>query len=164
MLKRFAEAGVAVFQNRSTVDKFVHCQGISGNIKMMCWSKKTCSCHWRKTNGCKIFANKRWNRGETNPFLTHPDHVQTLWNKKIKKIWQLSNWRKQTAAKLEKNLERNTLVLFVWPVRMGSMALLAPHVLLESIQPSTYSFWAFKPVYTKAFRPVSGSMWQSVER
>ena len=36
MLKRFAEAGVAVFQNRSTVDKFVHCQGISGNIKMMC--------------------------------------------------------------------------------------------------------------------------------
>ena len=106
MLKRFAEAGVAVFQNRSTVDKFVHCQGISGNIKMMCWSKKTCSCHWRKTNGCKHFANKRWNRGETNPFLTHPDHVQTLWNKKIKKIWQLSNWRKQTAAKLEKNLER----------------------------------------------------------
>ena len=30
-------------------------------------------------------------------------------------------------------------------------------------RPSTYSFWASKPVYTKAFRPVSGSMWQSVE-
>ena len=28
--------------------------------------------------------------------------------------------------------------------------------------PSTYSFWAFKPVYTKTFRPVSGSMWQSM--
>ena len=28
--------------------------------------------------------------------------------------------------------------------------------------PSTYSFWPFKPVYTKAFKPVSGSMWQSV--
>ena len=26
------------------------------------------------------------------------------------------------------------------------------------IHPSTYSFWAFKPVYTKAFRPVSGDM------
>ena len=30
-----------------------------------------------------------------------------------------------------------------------------------SYHPSTYSFWAFKPVYTKAFRSVSGSMWQS---
>ena len=27
---------------------------------------------------------------------------------------------------------------------------------------STYGFWAFKPVYTKAFRPVSGSMWKSM--
>ena len=30
-----------------------------------------------------------------------------------------------------------------------------------SYHPSTYSFWAFKPAYKKAFRPVSGSIWQS---
>ena len=30
---------------------------------------------------------------------------------------------------------------------------------LPIIHPSTYSFWTLKPVYTEAFKQVSGSMW-----
>ena len=44
----------------------------------------------------------------------------------------------------------------------GALRIGSPRDFRPTVQPSTYSFWAFEPVYTKAFRPVSGSMLQSM--
>ena len=50
----------------------------------------------------------------------------------------------------------NLIISTVGALSLGSSGDFRP-----TSQPSNYSIWTFKPVYTKAFRPVSGSMWQS---
>ena len=72
-------------------------------------------------------------------------------------------WRKnmfiQNSEKMAESVSYQAFISTAGALRVGSLEDFRPFY-----QPSTYGFWAFKPVYTKVFRPVSGSMWHSVER
>ena len=61
-------------------------------------------------------------------------------------------------------LVNNPRYMHLWCCFIGALRIGSPRDFCPSDQPSTYSFWAFKPVCTKAFRPISGIFRHSVER
>ena len=69
------------------------------------------------------------------PFLTHQKHTETIcvWQSCLGNLGKLFHYDHRRAVLLEEVLKR--LQRFSHPAH-----------------PSTYSFWAFNPVYTKAFR------------